>query len=90
MSTQLLLRGGGRQCETVAGLDHQDTMEYVAGQQVIITIIIIRNILVMGIFVMSVRIILIINGILIINVMIIINSMIIIKIARCHHHYHYR
>ena len=41
----MLLRGGGRQCETVAGLDHQDTMEYVAGQQVII-IIGIRNILV--------------------------------------------
>ena len=31
---QVLLRGGGRQCETVAGLDHQDTMEYVSGQQV--------------------------------------------------------
>jgi len=32
---KVLLRGGGRQCETVAGLDHQDTMEYVAGQQVV-------------------------------------------------------
>jgi len=31
----VLLRGGGRQCETVAGLDHKDTMEYVSGQQVI-------------------------------------------------------
>ena len=41
----MLLRGGGRQCETVAGLDHQDTMEYVAGQQVTI-IIRIRYILV--------------------------------------------
>jgi len=32
---KVLLRGGGRQCETVAGLDHKDTMEYVSGQQVI-------------------------------------------------------
>jgi len=32
---KVLLRGGGRQCETVAGLDHQDTMEYVSGQQVV-------------------------------------------------------
>merc|ERR1711971_1549284 len=31
---KVLLRGGGRQCETVAGLDHKDTMEYVQGQQV--------------------------------------------------------
>ena len=30
----MLLRGGGRQCETVAGLDHKDPMEYVSGQQV--------------------------------------------------------
>ena len=34
MQSQVLLRGGGRQCETVAGLDHKDTMEYVSGQQV--------------------------------------------------------
>ena len=40
MSAQVLLRGGGRQCETVAGLDHKDTMEYVQGQQVIIIIVI--------------------------------------------------
>ena len=39
MSPQVLLRGGGRQCETVAGLDHKDTMEYVSGQQVIRVVI---------------------------------------------------
>merc|ERR1719239_624461 len=32
---KVLLRGGGRQCETLAGLDHKDTMEYVSGQQVV-------------------------------------------------------
>ena len=55
MSPQVLLRGGGRQCETVAGLDHKDTMEYVSGQQVI-RVIIVSNILVNVMIIASVHI----------------------------------
>ena len=53
----MLLRGGGRQCETVAGLDHQDTMEYVAGQQVINSMIIFISMFIINgkIMVMIVR-----------------------------------
>jgi len=31
----VLLQGGGRQCETAAGLDHRDRMEYISGQEVV-------------------------------------------------------